>query len=494
MFNSNAFQNQKGFAFIVVLAVLVIVTGLALVAFNTSDTDRMIASNNLGQARSYYAAEGGIRLAMAQLKADPNWRSGYSSTTIGKGYFGLTVKDSTAKPSLGKNLEMVSTGHSDQTQSAIEVILKPTGYHPLFNHAIYAGNSYEYDSTLDTQTWTYTMSFGGSGSKKDTVKGDVWMNGNVSVTGNAVINGSIDAGGDITGNPATGTSTENVDYLAPPDLASMNYASIADYKINSSSPWDASGRIASSDPRHIFVKEFRGDLSASLGYTFNNTNYFFGDPWEGSGIDRVSVTSTGNNKTYYVDGNLWIEPDGPDSRLVNGPSGGTKITVVVRGNIYFSDNLFYQNAAQDGIAFVAMSDGESYTDLDRDNRYDAGEPILHDDGDGIYEGNSEGSGNIVFGDPNGGPLGMVNGFLYAENNFQAKDMTGTDGTPQDFGVNGMISAGNLFDIQRDYPKGHAKMTINYDNRLQSGSLTLPGLPKRKSSAGAWEILSWRQLF
>jgi hypothetical protein len=320
------------------------------------------------------------------------------------------------------------------------------------------------------------------------------MNGNVAVNGNAVINGNIDAGGDVTGNPATGTSTENVDYLAPPDLTSMNYASIADYTINGSSPWDASGRIASGDPRHIFVKEFRGDLSASLGYTFNNTNYFFGDPWEGSGLDEVSVSSAGNNKTYYVDGNLWIEPDGPDSRLVNSPSGGTHITVVVRGNIYFSDNLFYQNAAQDGIAFVAMSDGESYTDLDRDNRYDAGEPILHDDGDGIYEGNSEGSGNIVFGDPNGGPLGMVNGFLYAENNFQAKDMTGTDGTPQDFGVNGMISAGNLFDIQRDYAGGHAKMTINYDSRLQGGSLTLPGLPKRKSSAGAWEILSWRQLF
>ncbi|HLG93231.1 MAG TPA: hypothetical protein VI546_00170, partial [candidate division Zixibacteria bacterium] len=247
-------------------------------------------------------------------------------------------------------------------------------------------------------------------------------------------------------------------------------------------------------PRHIFAREFRGDLSASLGYTFSKTNYFFGDPWEGAGLENVSVSSAGNNKTYFVDGNLWIEPDGADSRLVNSPSGGTHITVVVKGNIYFSDNLFYDNAAQDGIAFVAMSDGESYTDLDRDNRYDAGEPILHDDGDGIYEGNSEGSGNIVFGDPNGGPLGTVNGFLYAENNFQAKDLTGTDGTPQSFGVNGMISAGNLFDIERNYPQGHARMNINYDPRLQNGSLSLPGLPKRNSPAGSWEILSWRQLF
>jgi hypothetical protein len=478
----------------VVICILFLVTALAMVAFNTSDTDRKIASNNLDQSRAYYAAEAGVRVSMGQLNADPNWRAGYTNSTLGKGSFSVTVKDSTAKPSLGKNLELVSTGHAEEGKSGLEVVLKPTGYHPLFNHAIYAGNSYEYDSTADSQTWTYTMGFGGTGSKKDSIKGDIWMNGHINLGGDAKVVGNIDAGGDINGNSPTGTSTENMDYLAPPDLSSMNYASIADYKINSTSPWDASGRIASTDPRHIFVKEFRGDLSASLGYSFNNTNYFFGDPWEGSGLDETSVSSAGNNKVYYVDGNLWIEPDGPDSRLKNSPSGGTHITVVVKGNIYFADNLYYANAAQDGIAFVAMSDGESYTDLNRNNRFDAGEPILKDDGDGIYEGNSEGSGNIVFGDPNGGPLGMVNGFLYAENNFHAKDLTGTDGTPQDFGVNGMISAGNLFDIQRDYPGGHAKMTINYDSRLQNGSLVMPGLPKKKSAAGAWEVLSWKQLY
>jgi hypothetical protein len=338
------------------------------------------------------------------------------------------------------------------------------------------------------------MDFGGSGSSKDSVKGDIFMNGHVDVGGDAKVAGSIEAGGNITGNSPTGTSAENAGYLAPPDLLAMNYPSIANYTINASSPWDGSGRIAAGDPRHIFVKNFRGDLSASLGYPFNNTNYFFGDPWEGSGLDEVSVSSAGNNKTYFVDGNLWIEPDGTDSRLVNSPSGGTHITVIVRGNIYFADNLFYQNAVQDGIAFVAMSDGESYTDLNRNNRFDGGEPILHDDGDAMYEGASEGSGNIVFGDPNGGPLGMVNAFLYAENNFCAKDLTGEDGNPQNFGVNGLISAGNLFDIERDYAGGHAKMTINHDRRITDGSLILPGLPKGKSAAGIWEIASWRQLF
>jgi hypothetical protein len=233
-------------------------------------------------------------------------------------------------------------------------------------------------------------------------------------------------------------------------------------------------------------------IQDDTSFVFDNTNFFFGDPYEGANIDRVSVSPDGNQQLYYVDGNLWIEPGGPDSRLVNSPAEGTQITIVVRGNIYFSDNLYYDNVDLDGIAFIAMSDGESYTDLNSNNQYDAGEPLLHDDGDGIYEGNMEGSGNVVFGDPNGGPLGHVSGFIYADNNFEDHVLDGPDGSPQSFGVTGLLSAGNLFNVNRDYAGGHAQMTINYDDRLQNEVLNLPGLP-RGTAIGSWVILSWREI-
>jgi hypothetical protein len=252
--------------------------------------------------------------------------------------------------------------------------------------------------------------------------------------------------------------------------------------------------LNASDPRHIFVKDFRTDLATTYGYNFDNTNYFFGDPYEGANIDKISVSSSGNKKVYFVDGNLWIEPMGTISTLINSPPEGTQITIVVKGNIYFSDNLAYDDPNKDGLAFIAMTDGESYTDNNGNGQYDAGEPILHDDGDGVYEGPSEGSGNIRFGDPNGGPLGDIHGYLYAENNFEDYVLDGPDGTPQEFSVTGMLSAGNQLRINRDFSGGHSPMDIMYDPRLQQGLLDLPGLPKRHGgTSGDWVQVGWREM-
>ena len=40
----------------------------------------------------------------------------------------------------------------------------------------------------------------------------------------------------------------------------------------------------------------------------------------------------------------------------NGKPEPVKVTFVVKGNIYFSDNILYQDSAQDGVAFVSIKD------------------------------------------------------------------------------------------------------------------------------------------
>ena len=306
--------------------------------------------------------------------------------------------------------------------------------------------------------------------------------------------GQADAGGDYTGNVPTGGSESDVDYLEPPDLTIPNYENTSDFVIDDTSSWDIDGQLPPTDPRHIFIKDYRTDLTATAGYIFDNTNYFFGDPYESVNTELVSVSADGNDKTYFVDGNLWIEPNGELSQLINSPPEGTHITVVVKGNIYFSDYLLYDDNDNDGLAFIAMTDGESYTDQNGNSQYDAGEPILQDDGDGVYEGPAEGSGNIRFGDPNGGPLGDVHGFLYAENNFEDYVLDGMTGEPQHFSVTGMLSAGNQMDINRDFGTGHSKMDITYDARLKDGILELPKLPKRNATTSSeWTTVAWREL-
>jgi len=489
-------QKNRGSAFLITICLIGLLTLVAITAVDYSNTDVEVSFNQQHEEKAFYAAESGLARAMSVLKTDSDWRTGFANQSVGTEKYTVVVLDSLTQPSLKDTLLIRSTGNSESSRSIIEVLLVAAKFHPLYEHAIYAGNREEYDPNLppDSQNYTYDIEFGGTGSDADSITGNVWMNGNAEVNGGAVINGSADVGGDFTGNTPTGGANTSVDYLKPPDLKAMNYETTANYKINGSSPWDGSGRIASTDPRHIFVKNFRTDLQPNKSFVFNNTNYFLGDPWEGSDLAEVSVSAAGNHKTYFVDGNLWMEPQGQTQSLIKSPSDGTQITIIVKGNIYFNDELNYDNDALDAVAFVAMTDGESYTDMDGDNQYDAGEPLLQDDGDGVYEGPKEGSGNVYFGDPNGGPLGHVHGYIYAENNFEDYVLDGTTGEPLDFEVTGMFSAGNLVRINRDFGGQHAQMKVNYDDRLIKGTINLPGLPLPDVTAGEWVAISWREAY
>ncbi len=357
-------------------------------------------------------------------------------------------------------------------------------FHPIRDYPIFSGNR--------SGNAGSDLGLGGSGSSKDIVNGKVYVHGNLALNGESEINGNVVATGAITGNAVGGEPRPNAAPIVPPDLTAMNYHEIADFTVDSSAPFNLSGRLPSSDPRHIFVKNFRTDLATKTGFKFDNTNYFLGDPYESSGIDRISVSYDGNNKIYFVDGNLWIEPSGDTSRIVESPVDGTRIAIVVRGNIYMADTLQYEDDENDALLFIALTDGESYTDQDGDNQYDAGEPILHDDGDGVYEGPCEGSGNILFGDPNGGPLGHVHGFLYADNYFQDHVLDGGNGQPLPFEITGFMSAGEQVRIRRDFNGEHAKMTVNFDPRVVDGVITLPGFPE-KEAAGEIGLLSWKLL-
>ena len=486
-------NRESGMVMIVCMILLLMLSLIGIASMMTSSTDMDISGNSQHSTSAFYIADAGVEKTFSILRDSSSWRDGFNNQPLSGGTYTVTLADSASDPYLGPNEKVTSVGEYSDTKSAIEVVVGPASYHPLYNYAIYAGNSQEYDPDADPQVWSAQLDIGGCGLSRDIITGDIFFNGNVDINCDGTVNGSVEAGGTVTGNTPSEGAFEDEAYLEPPDLISMQYDVNSDFFINDFASWDGSGRLPGADPRHIFVREYRSDLMDDPGFVFNNTNYFFGDPWESFNLDRVSVSASGNQSVYYVDGNLWIEPMGETSQLVNGPPGGTQITVVVRGNIYFSDNLYYQDDNLDGIAFVAMSDGESYTDQNGNNQYDAGEPILHDDGDGIYEGNMEGSGNVCFGDPNGGPLGHVSGFIYAENNFEDYVLDGPDGNPQSFGVTGLLSAGNQFNVNRDYGGSHAEMTIDYDSRLHNGTLNLPNLPHAPSFEG-WVVLSWRQLY
>ncbi|MHC5080369.1 MAG: hypothetical protein ACYTHN_15245 [Planctomycetota bacterium] len=309
----------------------------------------------------------------------------------------------------------------------------------------------------------------------------------------------------------------------------------------------------------------------------------------------ITINEGQNGMVYYVNGDLWFDSDG-DNHIFFVPGPGVErvnITIVAEGNIYVGDQIFVTTNtvndqqfvrniggstsaeaygltdAESGIALIAMADGESYNDLNKNGLYDEGETIIGRDNPDVpvpadqapcppgmfasdYQGRAQGSGNIIFGDTISGPVGVVEAFMFAENNFC--DITAdTSYANQNPYIFGNMTAGNRVYLNRNtegwvekpsyqvndlpsdwtysrwedgveyfYPPGtndqnydnpfvtyrrayrngnkfnvqmsrHNPLDLMYDERLEQGVINLPGLPHSNQSVlGSWKIIIWKQ--
>jgi hypothetical protein len=185
-------SQSRGAALIVSLALLFLLFGVGMMAITTSDTEVDVSFNQVRYDQAFWLAEAGVERAMAILGDSAEWRAGFSNEALGGGTFSVVVTDSTTDTTLGETVRVIATGTRGPATSGIEVIMGPEGYHPLFNHAIYAGNYEEYDPDADSQSYSLSMDFGGTGSHGDVINGDIFHNGHISISGDATINGKRD--------------------------------------------------------------------------------------------------------------------------------------------------------------------------------------------------------------------------------------------------------------------------------------------------------------
>jgi type II secretory pathway pseudopilin PulG len=225
--------------------------------------------------------------------------------------------------------------------------------------------------------------------------------------------------------------------------------------------------------------------------------------WVGSdGGMRVEVSPTGNNKVYYVDGNLWVHSSPTYTyQFKHSDPNGMRITFVVKGNIYLSDNLLYQRGTfwNDALAMIAIKDPNYVNATPQDfmpggARYTGGNPTLQQAEAQARDFNAiNGSGNIFFGDPAYGTTERFESFMYAENNFYDNNL-GAGGTAKT-NIFGNMTAGNHVQIQRDTSgvgANYKPLEVQFDERIRTGTATPPGLPPTPQTSGSdWTIASWR---
>jgi hypothetical protein len=242
------------------------------------------------------------------------------------------------------------------------------------------------------------------------------------------------------------------------------------------------------------------DRSSECGTTTGDDYFLEPVSVPGGGTYKEATTPIhlGNNRVYYVDGDVWVHHQATYGFKVDG-----KVTIIATGNIHISDNILYADSSS-LLGLVALG------------KY-------NEDGDLVS------GGNIYFGDPRYGTMYVASGLMFAANDFLYNSTAiGTfSAEPQSgFTVNGNLAALNRVSIERDwYTRGgtprparydpstnqwydsgtgvaltltevstlrHYQMIVNYDDRVRTQDTQPPGLPRGQGLIFE-KLTNWEEL-
>jgi hypothetical protein len=475
----NSVRARRGAALLIVVLALVVLAALAgtLTGVSLSSQQQGVSATQL--SRALYVAEAGVSECIAAVHTGALATSGKLPSQLafgdadaplefaGGSYFALASYEPLDR------VTITSFGTVGGRTRGIEAVMT-RNLSLIYRSAVFAGNS-DGDPA-------YVMPFSGEGSQADEIHGDIYSGGSIAFSGDASIDGTPRAEGAVTGvEGQTGISQ------TPPDLAGMEYAVNNDVDV---AALFASGatyvlddlggtawQMPESSPAHIFRKDPSDRILDIAGTT--KADYFLEDPYEaveGSATvapafgSRISLSGlngepgpNGSDLVYFIDGNLWVHNRNVfNFTLYTAAGAPARVTFVVQGNIYVSDNILLQNPDQDGLALISMKD-----------------PAVED------------SGNIYFGDPRFGTLERMDAFMFAENDFVDNNLSATGSARVT--VNGNMTAGDQVRIHRDFGTQHSKLTVEFDDRLVTGELVLPGLPGTNPGNEVWALATWREI-
>ena len=473
-------ESQRGTVLMVAMILVLLLSGLALayVAITGSQATNTYVSYK--SDRALYIAEAGLAQAIASMAAGGT--GVLEGQFAGGDFFTSVVTLSSTEQGVNSQAAFVDTTRAVQA-------VTNSGVHQIFYHAIFAG-----DSSDDPN---YVMRFGGEGNQRDLIEGDIYSGEDLTIEGDAQVDGTLRAEGDITG----GTGEQMV--LPVPDLAAMDYPNNHDINVNDA--FDQEGYwtefdytqqwyggnyggwlVPESNPAHIFEKnpsQRNPENNTTPGDDYYLEDYFAGYP--STHDTPISVSPEGNDKVYFIRGNLWINGHPTYDYVFTTPN--VHMTIVVEGDVFLSDDWRFSDPENSGLAIIALK--------------------APDDPDG------QRSGNIHVGDPIFGTLSEMNAFLYAESTFYDNNLD--ESGSYEFTINGIMSAGDHVSINRDYETEghyewrriggrwrrvwveggtyHSRMNVNLDTRIYTGNLQLPGLPQQDPGGNDITIIAWREV-
>lgn len=294
----SALGNNRGVALLVVLALIIALSAIALISVNRSDTGIDLSYNQMHSEQAFYIAEAGYEHALQELTVDYDWRAGFDITKHGTGAYLVFVTDSIATPALAETVFVVSQGMVQGGRAEINAWMRRADIHP-FEWAMFSKDSMFLDRKACTDS--YNSDSGSYAATLKTDDGDIGSNGNITISKFASIGGDVKTASDsglyiatpvtITGDTATGEDPVYIDTLSDAEFAWAESVNAA--------PPGLSGSYSYSPATDALTIGAFDTLTLSSGVYFFSTIYF----------DKESVLelAPGANVTIYMTANMTFD-------------------------------------------------------------------------------------------------------------------------------------------------------------------------------------------
>ncbi|MBN1805544.1 MAG: hypothetical protein JW837_09850 [Sedimentisphaerales bacterium] len=505
-------KSERGLALFAVVVFTCLFVMLGFSMLDLAKSEIVVTQKELNSTRAFYAAEAGLAQFVTKLYNQEF--EDIADTVLGDAKYQVDLNLDADPP------YAIATGTAGMEVKKIKVELSFLA--PPYEHAVYAGNisgSQWRFSLRGTGEPVYSRWTGVEVGGKDVVNGNIYVHGNANLYEESSINpsplgnfnGDIESTGttkikdeaSVSGKVAEGAAVKSL-----PSLADMNYAVNNTHNVNkifadAGVDW---GRLPSNNELYDIMIKNPSDRGGECRSTAGD-DYFLepvnANDYGQTQKDAKTPLNLGENRIYYVDGDVWVHSTRTYGYLVDG-----KVTIVATGDIHISDNIKYAN-------------DESLLGLIALGKYDS-------------SGNLISGGNIFFGDPRYGTLYTASAFMFAADSFlyntdsvDRKSAEPTTGVK----IYGNLNALNKVSVERDWythtinrwqtearpayydstndrwvdletgaaltgtevnSLRHYQMEITYDDRVRSLQTQPPGLPKGEGSIFGG-LKSWQEI-
>ena len=503
-------KSEKGLALVAIAVFTCIFAILGFSMLNLAKTEIVMTQMEMNSAKAFYAAEAG--LAQLSTKLYNNEFEDIANTALGEANYQVDLNLDADPP------YAVSTGTAGLEVKKIKVELSYLA--PPYEHAVYAGN-------ITGEKWMFSLRGEGdprvldiSGREsggRDIVNGNIFVNGDATLYEESSVNpspmGNFNGDIDSTGKAnildqakVSGKVTEGAPAKSPLSLVDMNYAINNTHnvsKIFADAGVDAGYLPLDNELYDVMVKN-PPDRSGECASTTSDDYFLEPSKVDNFGAqykDAKTPLDLGDNRIYYVDGDVWIHSPRTYGFLIDG-----QVTIVATGDIHISDNIKY-------------ADNESLLGLVALGEYDDSGQLIN-------------GGNIYFGDPRFGTMSTASAFMFAADSFLYNTDAISRSTAEPTGgisIYGNLTALNQVSIERDWytpARGggtrpayfdpstdqwvdletgtaltaneinsisHYQMAITYDDRVRTQETQPPGLPRSNEGIIFGGLKGWEEL-